>query len=144
MSDLFASTIAVFAVYCLYCISIYQPRPATIEPESQPINYFPEIDESIIDEAVFPTEDAIAVEDWESIAKYDDQFNGMTAEQVEEIIVERRPVAAFTVPKAPAVNYSTMSIRELKSECQKLTGTDRAVAKYSRLNRHQLIAALTR
>jgi len=117
MSDLFASTIAVFAVYCLYCISIYQPRPATIETESQPIQYFPEVEET--EEETSPEPTPI-------------------------VIVERRPVAAFVAPSTPDVDYSTMSIRELKSECQKLTGTDRAVAKYSRLNRQQLIEALSR
>ena len=117
MSDLFASTIAVFAVYCLYCISVYKPRPATIEPESQPIQYFPEVEEAEEETAPEPTP---------------------------ILIVERRPAYCFVAPSVPSVDYSTMSIRELKESAKALTGTPNAIAKYSRLNRQQLIEALSR
>jgi hypothetical protein len=107
-----------FAYIVLVAIA-FQPKrnAATIETESQPIQYFPEVEET--EEETSPEPTPI-------------------------VIVERRPVAAFVAPSTPDVDYSTMSIRELKSECQKLTGTDRAVAKYSRLNRQQLIEALSR
>jgi hypothetical protein len=117
MSDLFASTIAVFAVYCLYCISIYQPRPASIKPESQPIQYFPEVEDTEEETATEPTP---------------------------ILIVERRPVAAFTIPSAPAVDYSTMSIRQLKESAKALTGTPKAIKKYSRMTRELLLQELTR
>lgn len=125
MSDLIASVLFVFAIYSAWACAIHQPRttPATVET---PINYFPEVEE--IEEKTPPEPTPI-------------------------VIFENRPVAAFALSslikeeaiKADIVrpNYATMSIRQLKAECQKLTGTDRAIAGYSRLSRQQLITALS-
>lgn len=45
MSDLFASVLFVFFIYCAYCVAIYKPQPATVPDSEQPINYFPEVKE---------------------------------------------------------------------------------------------------
>lgn len=115
MSDIFASVLFVFFVYCSYCIAVYKPQPAT-DPE-QPINYFPEVEEET-DPEPQPEPKPIT-------------------------IVERRPVAAFTAPQAPAVNLNDLSIRQLKAMAQERTGTPNAVKGYSRLTKTQLIAALS-
>lgn len=83
MSDIFASTLFVFVVYCAWAIAIHQPRPAI---ESQPINYFPEE----VEEETEPEPQPI-------------------------VIVERRPIAAFTVPVAtvPSVDLSALGVRDL-------------------------------
>ena len=111
MSDIFASTLFVIAIYCLWAIAVYKPQPAT-DPE-QPIDYFPEVEEET------------------------------DPEPKPIIITERRPVAAFTAPQAPAVNLNDLSIRQLKAMAQERTGTPNAIKGYSRLTKTQLIAALS-
>jgi hypothetical protein len=125
-----------FAYIVLVAIA-YQPRAT--EEDAQPIEYFPKIEEEM-DEAVFPTEDAIAVEDWDAIAQYDPQFCGMTAENVKKVIVERRPVAAFTAPvaTAPTVDLSALGVREI----YKLAAAAK-IKGYKKISKAKLIALLS-
>lgn len=102
--------------YVVIVAIAYQPK-RTAATESQPIEYFPEVGDTEEETAPEPTP---------------------------IVIFERRPVAAFVATKSPSVDYSKMSIRQLKESAKALTGTPKAIAKYSRLNRQQLIEALTR
>ena len=113
MSDLFASVLFVFFIYCSYCIAVYKPQPQPATDPEQPIDYFPEVEEET------------------------------DPEPKPIIITERRPVAAFTAPQAPAVNLNDLSIRQLKAMAQERTGTPNAIKGYSRLTKTQLIAALS-
>jgi len=126
MSDIFASTLFVIAIYCLWAIAVYKPQPQPATDPEQPIDYFPEVED-------LPQELEA------------DLYNDPALEpQPEPItIVERRPVAAFTVPQPPAVNLNDLSIRQLKAMAQERTGTPNAIKGYSRLTKTQLIAALS-
>lgn len=86
MSDVFASTLFVFVVYCAWAIAVYK-KPQTVtatEPECRPIDYFPEIDEP------------------------------QPEPQPVISIVERRPVAAFVPnPAKNPTNLAGLGVRDL-------------------------------
>lgn len=88
MSDIFASVLFVFFIYCAYCVAIYKPKPqpVTVPDPEQPIDYFPEIDEE-----TDPEPQPIA-------------------------IVERRPVAAFTAPAVNLNDLSIRQLKALAKE----------------------------
>lgn len=115
MSDVFATIIFVFAIYCAWAIAAYK-RPATApatNPET-PIDYFPEVEDD------------------------------PTPEPRQITIVEPLPTAAFKAPKQSAtVPLQQLSIRQLKAMAKERTGTPNAIKGYSRLTKAQLIAALS-
>lgn len=115
MSDLFATIIFVFAIYCAYCCAIHQPRPVTdTEPEAQPINYFPDVEEDDEPTEPQPKPQPIA-------------------------IVERRPVAALTIPQSPAKrDLSGLGVRELYR-----LASQRGIKGYKKLSKTKLVSILS-
>lgn len=120
MSDLFATIIFVFAIYCAWAIAAYQPRP-TIEPEAEPVNYFPEVEDD------------------------------PTPEPSQITITQLRPVAAYTAPKSIAdliqeeaikadivrPDYSEMGVRELYKIAAK-----QGIKGYKKFSKAKLISLL--
>jgi len=106
-----ACIVFVFAVYCLWAIAVYK-KPQTVtatEPECRPIDYFPEID----DEPQPEPQPVIS-------------------------IVERRPVAAMTVPqtKSPA-KLAGLGVRDLYK-----IASQQGIKGYKKLSKKQLLDLL--
>jgi hypothetical protein len=129
---------------------------------SMPINYFPEVEQdeeegSVVNldgafqEALLMARFDLPLEFVAADIDYPCPELGLTGyEVVEQSSVATKLVKAFdhcvevfSQPIDLAVNYSTMSIRELKAEAKKLTGTSRAIKGYSRLTKSELIARLS-
>jgi hypothetical protein len=106
--------VCTFAYIVLVAIA-YQPRPVTdTEPEAQPINYFPDVEEDDEPTEPQPKPQPIA-------------------------IVERRPVAALTIPQAPAKrDLSGLGVRELYR-----LASQRGIKGYKKLSKTKLVSILS-
>jgi hypothetical protein len=126
MSDVFASTLFVFAVYCAWAIAVYK-KPQTVtatEPEAQPIDYFPEVDD----------DDFVPTPEIEQPAEWEKEFEPQPVIS----IVERRPVAAMTVPQTKSpTDLAGLGVRDLYK-----IASQQGIKGYKKLSKNQLLDLL--
>lgn len=128
MSDLFATSLFVFAIYCAWAIAVYKPRPATIQPESQPIQYFPEVEDT--EEETAPESAPIVIVEPLPVAAF--KAPTKTKKAIANLIVEEATKADIVRP-----NYDAMGVRELYK-----IASAQGIKGYKKLSKANLIALL--